>query len=448
MKIIPVCFLIIFFSAGCSYLNNNTNSYTNEYETMRESTSTEHETYDANETPFPDISDSDADGVIDNLDLCPEQAASSGLAGCLPLIVAEPISDLSLWYHLPIDPAGRINVAGDRLLVLTNYQAGTINIHDLADGTLLRSLTILDLLNDSPTLTPQGIILKNYDQQHWRLLDYSGKELYAANEELEIINQQANVLVSRAENTIFIRKLDDLEKIINQLPGKYVTLVNNATTLAITNPEPCTITRYALSARASSETLMFTPGSAICYQSAQFTADNEYLFFADEGHTTIVAINDLSEQKQFAGIPMMTLSDGLILLEENQLNHLQMPEGTQKSIIDLGSNTLHGLIYGPDDSWVAARTNNPQQSATNQITLIPLGNPSEQVIFQADNLQSHTDGIYTWSFGQEDITFYSGANYLEESRLITPPILGVQTAINNQVWLISSQDSNMYIYGY
>ena len=136
-------YLILILLTACTSNHTRNNWAYEEYERMIEPTSTSKEDYRDYESTIPvETLDSDQDGWNDHFDLCPSEPAIDGLAGCEPLAISEGDQDLYLWYQLSIDPSGRINVFGDRFLVLTNYELGELQIYDLADGNMLRNFEI------------------------------------------------------------------------------------------------------------------------------------------------------------------------------------------------------------------------------------------------------------------------------------------------------------------
>jgi hypothetical protein len=438
--------LLLFLTACNGQQRIGTQAY-EEFERMVEPTSTAGEDYRAYETDLPEEPpDQDGDGWTDNFDLCPQEASINGLAGCEPLSIQSSADKYALWYQFPIDPSGRINVFGDRLLVLTNYQLGEIQIYDLADGNNLRTLKIPDMLNDSPTLLPQGIVLKNYDQQRWRLLDYNGNEFFSAKEELEIINLQNDILISRADNTIFIRDINSMEKMINQIPGRYAKFTRNDTVLAITDPDSCTITLLDLNNSLDNQSLLFSPGSAICYQSAQFSEDGQYIFFAEEGTTHLISSTNPEEHFTYSGIPMGQFQQGFFLLNNNQLLQQLIPDGESTLLLDAGNAIIQKILLSPDQSTVAILSRNMETHQA-AITFVSLSSHKIVASIEAEALQFTPDQFFTWSFGDEGIQYYDLATFSVVNQLQTLPISSVETAINQNLVLVSGQDQQLYVYG-
>jgi hypothetical protein len=449
MKKYILSLLVLLTLTACTANRTRNNWAYEEYDRMIEPTSTGDESYRDYEATIPEEpQDSDMDGWNNNFDLCPDEASEIGLAGCAPLSISETAPEFMLWYQLPIDPSGRINVFGDRFLVLTNYELGELQIYDLANGELLRNFQFPDMLNDSPTLLPQGIILKNYDQQRWRLLDYNGDEIYAANEELEIIDQYLNILVSRKDNTIILRHLDDINNIFDKFSGRYVALSTNGI-LAITDPASCTITFLDQKNNQNNDSFLFKPGSSICNQSIRFFQYQEYFYFMDEGNTHVISMNDPNEEYVYSGILMEQVPAGYFLVDGNQLYKQILPEGESTHLFDAGEKLIQNVTFCAQWDHIKIHVRDPKSGIT-ETHFIFLETNNDYFHIQADDIEYlySTNNYLAWSIGEDKVFFYpSLIDYDEINSIDTPTILNVQTAINDHLLLISGQDRQLYIYG-
>jgi WD40 repeat protein len=400
---------------------------------------------------FTNTPDSDGDGRLNTTDLCPEEYAPDNLAGCNPLanpsMNSAALNSYTEIYALPMDPSGRISIAGNRLLMLTNYQESQINIYDLADGALLRNLPIPNLLNESPTLLDAGILLQNYDQQRWRLLDYSnGQEIFSADEEMELISPENNLLVSRADNIIILRAINNPQQIFARIPGWYAALDPIGDFLTVMDPKTCTYFHYHLTQKKAITTITFKDNPTACTQSPRFSADGHYLIYSDNMQTFFYPLVDDAQEKTFNGMPMAVVSDGLILLQDQQLVHLNINNGNTQLITTLKAENLRGLAVEPQEAWVAIYDNLPKQPGANSIRFFTLDNGKEILDVPADNLLSFNGQTLLWQFGKNQVTLLDSRSLEEVATIETAALQGLQIAPGGNYLLVSSDDQQVHVY--
>ena len=396
------------------------------------------------------VLDSDNDGIPDMQDLCPAESAPEGLAGCLPLkkiaVTQAMLNTYTEIYDLPADPSGRISVAGDRILLLTNYQAGQLSLYDLADGTLLRKLSIPDLQNDTPTLLPQEILLQNYDQQRWRLVDINGNVLFSADEELEMIIPSQNLLVSRAEGEIIFRELDHPQTILAQTPGYYVTrLPKEEAFLIITPGSSCVLSTYDPRATGGTSVIL-GQDNPLCSQPPRFTADGQYLISNTATETNLYSLQDFQLSMQYAGIPMAVLSDALLLLQDDALIYQPLDGSAPHTIYNLREELLKGMTVNPLETWAAIRIGSLQQPVQFSIKIIDLQNGRTIAVLQTDTLQFMNDIVLAWQFSGKQIQFLNGQTLQEIASLQAPAVQGLQIVLNGDYLLVTSSDLKLHVY--
>jgi WD40 repeat protein len=394
--------------------------------------------------------DRDADGWTDIIDLCPTEYAPDGLGGCLPLpTLTLQTNDLPVYqevFAMPFDPAGRINVFGDRFLVLTNYQDNTLNIYDLSNGALLRKLNIPNILNDSPTLLQQGILLKNYDQQHWRLLDFNGLELFSADEELEIINLPQNLLVSRVGNQLILRRAQNPQTVWMRIPGMYAVLDHTGQQLAVSNPQPCSLAVYQIPSGKQTMLTTLDPLSEVCRQTAQFSMDSTQLISIAQGKILLYSIADQTALQTFAGTPLALLSNSLILKQGKALIRVDLSTMRQQMLARLSEEPIRSLAVDPQEQWIAFLIKDPTQQNSNKIDFLSLNSGKILFTFPADNLLLSGDQLLLWQTGDSHISRLHTQTFQEISKLDTIPLLGIKSAISGNYLLVSGQDQQLHVY--
>ncbi len=394
--------------------------------------------------------DTDCDGWLDTLDLCPQESAPNGLAGCLPLTPPnEPDAEnpgIHLLYTLPMDPSGQLSIAGDRLILITDYQNSLLLIYDLADGTLLRSLSLPNLLNESPTLLPQGLLLKNYDQQRWRLITVDGQEILSVAEELELVLPEQNLLIGRKENSITLRSLTDPETALLTLPGRFMALDPASQQLAIANPEVCSLAVYALPTGTQTFHKILDPLDEGCRQSPQFTPDGLHLLHFSEGITTMEALQQDTASQTLPGQVVGFLSDDLLLLNQQTLTLLSPVSSQQLLLGSIGTQNFRGLSIGPEDKWLAIHLQDPALFPADHIVFLDPLSRETLLDTDADHFSIIGNQVLLWLVGGMQLSLVNTETLQHIQQFEIAPIQDVQPALNGSLLLISGQEQILDIY--
>ena len=442
-----IILLIICFSGSCVPMPDQsapTNSQSSPTDTLIITALT------ATPVPSQTPQDNDADGWLNIQDLCPQESAPEGLFGCLPLTKpgknAAENPDLHLLYSLPMDPSGQLSLAGDRLILITDYQQSQLLIYDLADGARLRSLPMPNLLNESPTLLPQGLLLKNYDQQHWRLLTLNGQEIISIAEELELILPDQNLLVSRKGNLVILRSLRNPETVLLTLPGMYVALDNSGQLLAIADPEACSLTIYTLPTGTQTFHKILEPQDEGCRQSPRFTPDGLHLLHFSEGITTMEDLQQDTASQILPGQVVGFLPDGILILNQQTITLIHLPSFQQRLLGSLGTQNFRGLSIGPQDKWLAIHLQDPALFPADHIVFLAPLSRETLLDIHADHLSIIGNQVLLWRVGGMQLTFLNAETLQQTQQYEIAPIQDVQPALDGSLLLISGQEQILDIY--
>lgn len=394
--------------------------------------------------------DTDGDGWLDTLDLCPQESAPNGLVGCLPLTPPnEPDTEnpgIHLLYTLPMDPSSQLSIAGDRLILITDYQNSHLLIYDLADGTLLRSLFIPNLLNEYPTLLPQGLLLKNYDQQRWRLLSVDGQEILSVAEELELVLPEQNLLIGRKENSVTLRSLTNPETVLLTLPGMYVALDKTSQQLAIADSEACSLAVYALPTGTQTFHKILDPLDEGCRQSPRFAPDGLHLLHFSEGITTMESLQQDTASQTLPGQVVGFLSDGILLLKQQTLTLLSPGSSQQHVLGSFGTQNFRGLSIGPQDKWLAIHLQDPAIFPADHIVFFAPLSRETRLDTHADHLSIIGNQVLLWRVGGMELSFVNAETLHQTQQYEIAPIQDIQPALDGSLLLISGQEKILDIY--